>query len=231
MTQAGTSGHQANGRPQQAETRGSDQGQTGGTLSDAAFKAGLSEMIPHLRAFARSLCGQPELADDLVQETMMKAWSARGSFTAGTSMKAWTFVILRNLFVSQMRRKRFHAEWDDHAAERVLSCPPDDGRNLEVADVQRALLTLPPDQREALILVAAGGFGYAEVADICGCAVGTIKSRVGRARAALDKRFSRGTVPRRKAEDRATPQQKSAFDQIMDEVDELARQGGHKAAR
>ncbi|MGF1607428.1 MAG: sigma-70 family RNA polymerase sigma factor [Rhodothalassiaceae bacterium] len=191
-------------------------------LSDTDFKRALGEIIPHLRAFARSLCGNADTADDLVQETMLKAWQARKRFAAGTSMRAWTFVILRNLFVSQMRRNRFHANWDDRVAERTLSCQPEGGGNLALADLQRALLTLPTEQREALILVGAGGLGYADVADICGCAVGTVKSRVARARAALEKRFERDAVPSRSGE-MGQVDGRSAFDALMGEADRLAQ--------
>jgi len=77
------------------------------SLSDAEFKTQLAQVIPHLRAFGRSLSGNRDLADDLVQETLMKAWAARLRFQAGTNMRAWTFIILRNLYLSQMRRARF----------------------------------------------------------------------------------------------------------------------------
>ena len=80
-------------------------------------------MIPHLRAFGRSLSGSRDLADDLVQETLLKAWAARKRFQAGTNMRAWTFIILRNLFLSQMRRARFKGEWDDVTAAKILAAP------------------------------------------------------------------------------------------------------------
>src|SRR5690242_16198610 len=92
-------------------------------LSDSEFKKELTEVIPHLRAFGRSLCGSPDVADDLVQETLLKAWTARESYSAGTNFKAWAFTILRNHYLSQMRRARFKGEWDDKVAERILSVP------------------------------------------------------------------------------------------------------------
>ena len=168
------------------------------TLSDDDFKAELAGVIPHLRAFGRSLSGNRDLADDLVQETLMKAWAARKRFQAGTNMRAWTFIILRNLFLSQMRRARFRGEWDDHVANRILSAPASQDRHIELADMQRALLHLPQPQREALILVGAGGFSYEEAADICGCAVGTIKSRVARGRTALEQLLDQGALPSRR---------------------------------
>lgn len=154
-------------------------------LSDPEFKDQLAAVIPHLRAFGRSLSGSRDLADDLVQETLLKAWAARKRFQAGTNMRAWTFIILRNLFLSQMRRARFKGEWDDITASKILAAPASQDRHIELGDMQRALMHLPQPQREALILVGAGGFSYEDAAAICKCAVGTVKSRVARARKAL----------------------------------------------
>ena len=89
----------------------------------AGFKRELSAVIPHLRAFARGLCGRPDMADDLVQETMLKAWAARDRFQPGTSMRAWTFVILRNAYLTEMRRNRFRGDYDETVAERILTAP------------------------------------------------------------------------------------------------------------
>lgn len=159
--------------------------EAGPPLDDDAFKGQLAALIPHLRAYGRSLSGNRDVADDLVQDTMLKAWAARGRFAAGTNMRAWTFIILRNSFLSQRRRARFTTEWDDVVADRILSMPAGQGDQLHLADVQRALMQLPESQREALILVGAGGFSYEEAAEICGVALGTIKSRVARGRSAL----------------------------------------------
>jgi len=161
-----------------------------------AFKRELTGVIPHLRAFARGLCGRPDLADDLVQETLLKAWAAQERFEPGTSMRAWTFVILRNAYLTDMRRNRFRGEYDESVAERTLTAPAGQEAPLHLSDMHRALLTLPPERREALLLVGAGGFSYEEAAEICQCAVGTIKSRVGRARAALTRMIENGEMPR-----------------------------------
>jgi len=190
-------------------------------LSDDEFKAELARVIPHLRAFGRSLSGNRDLADDLVQETLLKAWAARQRFQAGTNMRAWTFIILRNLFLSQMRRARFKGEWDEITASKLLAAPASQDRHIELADMQRALLHLPQPQREALILVGAGGFAYEEAAEICGCAVGTIKSRVARARVALEALMESGKLPSRR-EHRAEPG-KTALQSIMGEVDDLSK--------
>ena len=190
-------------------------------LSDPEFKAQLAQVIPHLRAFGRSLSGNRDLADDLVQETLLKAWAARKRFQAGTNMRAWTFIILRNLYLSQMRRARFKGEWDDLVADRLLAAPASQDKHVELADMQRALLHLPQPQREALILVGAGGFAYEEAAEICGVAVGTIKSRVARGRVALESLMSGSDMTSRTSH--GVVALKPTLDEIMDEVDELSR--------
>lgn len=190
-------------------------------LSDKDFKEQLAQVIPHLRAFGRSLSGSRDLADDLVQETLMKAWAARLRFQAGTNMRAWTFIILRNLYLSQMRRARFKGEWDDLVADRLLAAPASQDRHVELGDMQRALLHLPQPQREALILVGAGGFAYEEAAEICGVAVGTIKSRVARGRVALEQIMNDNTLPSRRSHE--TDPDVTALDTIMGEVEQLSR--------
>lgn len=187
-------------------------------LSDNEFKADLVVLIPQLRAFARSLCGHRERADDLAQEAMLRAWGARNSFQAGTNLRAWAFVILRNIFLSQMRRARFTGEWDESVAARALSTPPSQEHHLQAGDLQRALLCLPETQREALILVAAGGFSYEEAARICNCAVGTIKSRVARARMALERMFADDACPPRAA---SRAQATDAAEATVNEVDRI----------
>jgi len=154
--------------------------------SDEEFKRELLAALPHLRAFARGLSGRPDFADDLVQEAAIKAWSARDRFAAGTSMRAWTFAILRNHYLSELRRNRRQADFDPDAAERLLVMEADQEAPLHLSDMQAALQRLSPDRREALLLVGASGFTYEEAAQICDCAVGTMKSRVARARAELN---------------------------------------------
>ena len=152
---------------------------------DDEFKRGMLELIPFLRAFARSLCGNPESADDLAQETLVNAWQARNMFTAGTNLKAWLFTILRNQFYSDRRRAWRQAPWDQEAAERLPGLSDEQSWAAELSDMARALGVLSDEQREALILVGAGGFSYEDAAAICHCAVGTVKSRVARARKSL----------------------------------------------
>ena len=197
----------------------------GGSLSDHEFKTLLAGVIPHLRAYGRSLSGNPDLADDLTQDTMVKAWASRDRFEAGTSIKAWTFVILRNTFLSQMRRNKFVGDYDETTVERTLSTPASQEDSGEMADLQRGLMELPQDQREALILVGAGGMSYEEAASICGCALGTMKSRVSRARTALEEIMAEGQFSQKRAE--AAPASE-AMAAIMDSVETIAAR--HDAA-
>lgn len=146
----------------------------------------------------------------------MKAWAAQDRFEPGTSMRAWTFVILRNAYLTDMRRNRFRGEYDEGVAERILTQPAGQEEPLHLSDMHRALLTLPPERREALLLVGAGGFSYEEAAEICGCAIGTIKSRVGRARSALNDMLDEGTIPQRSLGD------DTAHDAILEELDTVA---------
>lgn len=154
----------------------------------------LIAQIPNLRAFAVSLCGNPERADDLVQEALMKAWANLDSFQPGTNMRAWLFTILRNVYYSEYRRKKREVEDADGQMAAMLSTHPEQDGHLDLADFKQALAQLAADQREALILVGASGFSYEEAAEICGCAVGTVKSRVNRARNRLAEILSVSTA-------------------------------------
>lgn len=145
----------------------------------------LVTMVPNLRAFARSLAGNPDRADDLVQETLVKAWHHRDHFDPGTNLKAWLFTILRNAYFSELRKRKLEVQDPDGAFAARLAVDGSQSSHVDLQDFARALEMLPADQREALILIGAEGFAYEEVALMCGCAVGTIKSRVNRARARL----------------------------------------------
>src|SRR6188768_903436 len=158
-------------------------------MDESVRKAVLSA-VPSLRAFAISLCGNVDRADDLVQETLLRALANIDSFQPGTNMSAWLFTILRNHFRSEYRKRRREVEdADGHYAESLTSHPEQHGQ-LELTEFREALAKLPEEQREALILVGASGFSYEEAAEICECAVGTIKSRVNRARSRLAKLLS-----------------------------------------
>jgi RNA polymerase sigma-70 factor (ECF subfamily) len=149
------------------------------------FQCDLIALVPQLRAFSRTLCRRRDVAEDLAQEALMNAWRARGSFQAGTNLKAWLFTILRNGFYSHGRRAWREAHWDAESAERIEGPPNKQDWCMELSDTARAMQALPDVQREAIILVGAGGFSYEEAAAICDSAVGTMKSRVARGRCAL----------------------------------------------
>src|ERR1017187_7498991 len=141
--------------------------------------------LPHLRAFARSLTGNRDRADDLVQDAVLRALTAASQFTPGTNFKAWIFTILRNLYFNEFRRNRTIMRPLEAADLEVYATAPAQQAGLEFDDFRRAFKTLPAEQREALVLVGADGFRYEEAAAICGCPIGTIKSRVARARSEI----------------------------------------------
>lgn len=141
--------------------------------------------IPNLRAFAIALCGNRDRADDLVQEALVKAWGNLATFGEGTNMSAWLFTILRNVFYSEYRKLRREVADSDGAIAAKLATGPAQNDHMDFLDFHAALQKLPVEQREALILVGAAGFSYVEAAETCGCAVGTMKSRVSRARSGL----------------------------------------------
>ncbi|QUD87728.1 sigma-70 family RNA polymerase sigma factor [Phenylobacterium montanum] len=165
------------------------------STAESRFQADLLAVVPHLRAFGRSLAGDKAEADDLVQETLLKAWAARGSFTVGTNMKAWTFMILRNLFYSTKRRSWRQQPLDPEMAERTLVAADDPTAAHELSDMRRAMMMLCPEQREALILIGAAGMSYDDASLILDCAVGTVKSRVSRARQQLVQILAQGDLP------------------------------------
>ena len=152
-----------------------------GSLSDREIRGQIEEILAELRAYGRSLTRNYEEADDLVQETVLKAWAARDRFQAGTSFRAWTFVILRNHFLSNKRRARFQGDWDEIGASKLLAGPAVQEHGINLSDVVRALETINPHQRQALMLVTVGDMSHEEAASIMGVAVGTMKSRVSRA--------------------------------------------------
>lgn len=158
------------------------------TADPAVSQDPRDELVTHLgpmRAFALSLTRNGAEADDLVQESLVKAWKNIESFQSGTNMQAWLFTILRNTFYS-IRRKRSRevADPDGIVAGQMSVKPAHDGR-LQLAEFLDAFAQLPVEQREALALVGASGFSYEEAATMCGVAVGTIKSRANRGRARL----------------------------------------------
>ncbi len=152
---------------------------------EASMQDKILATLPRLRAFAISLSGKVDRADDLVQETLVRAFTNINSFQPGTNLQAWLFTILRNQFRSEYRKRRHEVEDVDGRFAENLTTPPEQQSRLEFEEFRQALTELPLDQREALILVGASGFSYEQAAQICDCAIGTIKSRVNRARARL----------------------------------------------
>lgn len=152
--------------------------------AEEVFRRDLVAAVPMLRAFARGLCGNRELADDLSQEALMKAWAARASFTPGTNFRAWLFRILRNHFYTVSHVAKRYVALDPEAVEAMLVTPPTQGGGIVLADLNRGLQRLPAEQREALILMESG-LQWDEIAAVMGCPLGTVKSRITRGRAAL----------------------------------------------
>jgi RNA polymerase sigma-70 factor (ECF subfamily) len=152
---------------------------------EESVRQAMLDAIPHLRAFAISLTGNMTYADDLVQNALLKGLSNLDKFQPGTSMQAWLFTILRNQFYTDMRRRRREVDDPEGALAAKLAIMPAQGARLDFTDMQAALSHLSVEQREALLLVAAEGVSYEEAAEICGTSLGTIKSRINRARTRL----------------------------------------------
>lgn len=155
------------------------------TASNKAFSTELICVIPRLRSYARSLVRDRDAAEDLVQDTLLKAWTARESFQMGSNLRAWLFTILRNIFFSQRRRARFHGEYDELIAERLLATPEHQSVHVELNDALGALDRLPVAQREALRLVTLDGLAYEQAAAMMGISLSAFKSRVARGRVML----------------------------------------------
>jgi RNA polymerase sigma-70 factor (ECF subfamily) len=175
--------------------------QDGSPLSDE-LRASLLKAIPHLRAFAISLTGKVDQADDLVQEAILRGLSHLDSFTPGTDLQAWLFTILRNLFYTSLRKRRREVEDPDGMMAGMLSAPPEQHGRLDLDDLRTALGRLSVEQREALLLVGAEGMSYEEAAAICEVNIGTIKSRINRARTRLAELLD--VADERKLADRAS---------------------------
>ena len=152
---------------------------------EPALRDQMLGLLPNLRAFALSLTNDPTWADDLVQDTILRAWANMARFERGTNLSAWLFTILRNSFYSEYRKRRHEVEDPEGVYVRCLTVQPEQESAFDFADLRRALVQLPPEQREAVILVGAEGRSYEDAANLCGVAVGTIKSRVNRARTQL----------------------------------------------
>ena len=163
---------------------------------EARFRSDLIGYVPRLRAFARTLAGDYAHGEDLAQEAVMRAWRARDSFTPGTNMEAWLFRILRNQHISRLRQSKRAVEEDLELSSWRLAGPDDPSAGVLINDLRQAMNRLPPEQREALVLVGAAGWSYEEAAAYVECPVGTMKSRVFRARRALADLIAEGRVLR-----------------------------------
>jgi RNA polymerase sigma-70 factor (ECF subfamily) len=170
------------GPPAAAEHEAAGPSRTG---TDLNWRDSVVQLIPALRAFAWSLSHNSSDADDLVQDTLIKAWTNRDKFEPGTNLRAWLFTILRNTYYTAAVRKRREVRDETGKYAATLSTGPTQDWSLAIRSLQLALAQLPDEHREALILVGAAGLTYEEAAEVCGCALGTIKSRVNRARARL----------------------------------------------
>ena len=162
------------------------------TAQSTTFGRDVAALMPDLCGFAYSLCRGRTLASDISQQTFLKAWRAQNSFSAGTNLRAWLFTILRNEFLSHTRRAWRETNWEPEAGEMILAASNEQGWAMELSDLARGLSVLPHTQREALLPVAAGGLSFQQASDNRRTPIGTIKSRVTRARQGLTKVLAGG---------------------------------------
>ena len=163
---------------------------------DAKFRSDLLALIPRLRGFARALGGSQSTGDDLAQEAMLRAWRGRGGFETGSNMEAWLFRILRNAHISGVRANARRPVCASTDVEETVASADDPSSRLALNDLRRALNRLPAPQREALMLIGAAGWSYEEAARHAGCPIGTLKTRVFRARRSLAEHLSDGVILR-----------------------------------
>jgi RNA polymerase sigma-70 factor (ECF subfamily) len=176
--------HMGRGHPP-AAMEGGHVSQTSGSPLSTELRDSLLKALPNLRAFAISLTGNIDQADDLVQEAITRALTSIHHFEPGTNMRAWLFTILRNQFHTTCRKHRREIEDPDGVMAGMLSTPPEQHGHLDLDDLRTALAKLPAHHREAILLIGAEGLSYEEAAQVCGTHIGTIKSRMNRARIRL----------------------------------------------
>lgn len=169
-----------------SQGNGAGAARDGGQMSDP-FKDQVIALIPPLRGYAMSLTGCSSDADDLVQDALMRAWRSRNGFEMGTNLKAWMFKIVRNTFYTSIAKRRNTVQDVEGKMAARMACSPEQEWRLQYGELLSAMDRLTPDAKEALLLVVASGLSYEEAAEVCGCAVGTLKSRVNRARERLAK--------------------------------------------
>ncbi len=163
-------------------------------FSKEEFREELLESIPNLRSFARSLCPSQDIAEDLLQESLLRAWEKRLSLRELGQLKPWLYTIMRNNFYSSLRKTKNEVEDPDGEYAMTLAISPAQESVLDLRDVSKALRKLPKDQQQSVMLICVEHMSYDEAAKYCGCAIGTLKSRVNRARAALSKSVSWDTM-------------------------------------
>lgn len=190
------------------------------------FERDLTTLMPNLRIFSRALCGDRTLAEDMAQQALMKAWRAQASFKTGTNLKAWLFTILRNEFYSHTRRAWRETHWDADLGELIPAPANEQEWSIDLSDTTRALGQLPDTQREALLLISAGGYSFEDTARFFGTPLGTVKSRVTRARIGLSKILEGGKMPPRGVAGRG----KTASDEILAQLSALKPAGTNAAA-
>lgn len=181
------------------------------TTESFDWRIELSKALPVLRAYARSLTRNASDADDLVQDTVVRAWSHREQFQIGTNLHAWLMTILRNAFYTKCRRKRWEVEDIDGEYAGALTVEPNQEWNISLQELDRALQKLPDEQREVIALVIGAGMNYEQAAEICGCALGTIKSRLARARMQLTEMLEREPRRTSRARDRTQHEDRVSF--------------------
>jgi len=191
--------------------------------AESEFEVRLVELVPFLRSFAKALSGSAHFAEDLTQDTLGKAWSARRSFTPGSNLKAWLCVILRNELYSYHRRAWRRAPWDAALGGAIAAPPAEQQWAAELNDTAWAMHGLPDPQRNALVLVGVGGFSHEEVAALWKIPVGTVKSRVGRARKSLRKILSGP----RSVPIEVRPANGAAMDEILAHLSQLSQVRPH----
>jgi RNA polymerase sigma factor (sigma-70 family) len=213
-----------------AKPRGHAHGGVPSRRSDDAFERELIGLLPHLRNFSRMLCGRQDFAEDIAQETLIKAWRARDRFEPGTNLRAWLFTILRHEFYSHKRRAWRQTSWDEDFGEGIPAPADEQSWAMDLSDCSRALGQLPVHQRETLLLVGAGGFSYEDAASLLASPVGTLKSRLARGRGNLTKLLAGDQPLQERSERRAT----TGVDDIlaqMSAVEAAGRSAGLRSSR
>jgi RNA polymerase sigma factor (sigma-70 family) len=168
------------------------------------FERDLIALLPHLRNFSRMLCGRQAFAEDIAQETLIKAWRARDRFEPGTNLRAWLFTILRHEYYSYRRRAWRQTAWDEDFGNRIPAPADEQSWAMDLSDCTRALDQIPHCQRETLLLVGVGGYSYENAAALLGAPIGTLKSRLARGRSNLTKRLASNQPMRPRSQARAT---------------------------